>query len=62
MALERKKTDDLDKLFDSLGVLDLPDGASVDFNDRWTNSDTPSESEDPYARFLAPKSENEEEK
>ncbi|MDR0297800.1 MAG: hypothetical protein LBI11_04020 [Streptococcaceae bacterium] len=59
MALERKKTDDLDKLFEELGVREF--GADIEV------PKTPEEiaraeklahkDEDPYARFLEPKSE-----
>lgn len=61
MALERKKRDDIDKLFEELGILDLPDGVEAPFHDKWSEP-VPSESEDPFAKFLMPKSENEDNK
>ncbi|MDR0299042.1 MAG: hypothetical protein LBI13_03020 [Streptococcaceae bacterium] len=57
MALKMKKKDELDSLFADLGVLELPDGVIL------PNSETvsPSVSEDPYAKWLTPKSESLEE-
>ena len=61
MALTRKKPNDLEKLFEDIGVLDLPDGVDAPFHDKWSEP-VPSESEDPYAKFLDPKSEKEDTK
>jgi hypothetical protein len=57
MAMQTKKRNDVDSLLADLGVLEMPDGVVLPDSETMITS----ESEDPYTKWLTPKSESTEE-